>query len=162
MDKGLAHSGLTPFIPGELVETPEAVLADILPAGHRCGPVITDDASFVRLMAAFERKDAGQAERMPDDNAALDQMQDAYTRLEKLGWRDAIYCPKDGSSFDVVEVGSTGIFTCHYEGDWPTGRWWVEDGGDLWPARPTLFRLKATTASAGRDEPSSASEGGHP
>lgn len=142
-------------VPTCAAETVEDVLSDILPSGHRCGPVMTDPATFERLEAAFARKDAAQALRMPDDKAALDQMHDAYTRLEKLGWRSAIYCPKDGTSFDAIEAGSTGISTCHYEGDWPTGRWWVEADGDLWPSRPILFRLRATTPG----KPSSASEG---
>ena len=133
-------------IPGDCKERPEDVLAEIVPAGHRCGPIHADQATFDRLLAAFARKDAEQAERMPDDKAALNQMHDAYTRLEKLGWRSAIYCPKDGSPFDAIEAGSTGIFTCHYEGEWPSGSWWMEDGGDLWPSRPILFRARPTTA----------------
>lgn len=153
------HSPEGGLIPGELVETPEDVLAEILPEGHHCGPVHTDAASFKRLADAFVRKDAAQAERMPDDKAALNQMHDAYTRLERLGWRNAIYCPKDGTAFDAIEPGSTGIFACFYEGEWPNGHWWMEDGGDLWPSRPTLFRLKATTANAvGTEKPSSASQ----
>lgn len=54
---------------------------------------------------------------------------------------DAIYCPKDGSTFEIIEVGSTGIFRAHYHGEWPTGGWLAEDGGDLWPSHPCLFRL---------------------
>ena len=52
---------------------------------------------------------------------------------------DAIYCPKDGSVFKVIEFGSTGIFDCHYDGEWPKGRWWTHDGGDLWPSRPVMY-----------------------
>lgn len=141
------HSPPAHTQPGS-AETVADVPAGIVPSGHRCGPVTTDAASFARLEAAFERRDADQAARMPDDKAALDQMQDAYTRLKKLGWRDAIYCPKDGTEFDVIEAGSTGIFPCHYEGDWPNGCWWVSDGGDLWPSRPILYRLKATTPAS--------------
>lgn len=126
-----------------LVETPEQVLADIIPAGHRCGPIMASAGDFERLEAAFEAKDKAQAERMPDEAAALRQMHDAYTRLQKLGWREAIYCPKDGTVFDAIEVGSTGIHDCHYEGEWPNGHWWTRDGDDLWPSRPSLYRLKA-------------------
>lgn len=79
--------------------------------------------------------------RMPDEKSALNAMHDAYTRLRDMGWRDAVYCPKDGSTFEIIEVGSTGIFRAHYQGEWPTGSWWAEDAGDLWPSRPCLFRL---------------------
>ncbi len=51
-----------------------------------------------------------------------------------------MYCPKDGTWFDAIEVGSTGIHDCHYEGTWPNGHWWVADAHDLRPSRPALFR----------------------
>ena len=38
---------------------------------------------------------------------ALRMMCDAYQRLKDFGWNDAIYCPKDGSIFDVIEAGSS-------------------------------------------------------
>lgn len=79
--------------------------------------------------------------RMPDEKSALQTLHDAYTRLKDMGWRDAIYCPKDGSTFEIIEVGSTGIFRAHYHGEWPTGGWLAEDAGDLWPSHPCLFRL---------------------
>lgn len=128
--------------PEKAFESLGDVLADIVSSGHRCGPIHVDEQTWDRLQAAIAANDAAQAERMPDDAAALAQMQDAYSRLEKLGWRNAIYCPKDGSVFDAIEAGSTGIHTCHYEGEWPKGSWWVRDGDDLWPSRPILFRLR--------------------
>lgn len=118
------------------------VLRDIVPDGHRCGPIEASADDFNRLMDAIARQDAAQAARMPDDAAALAQMHDAYTRLEKLGWRPAIYCPKDRTVFEAIEAGSTGIFDCHYEGEWPTGGWWTHNAGDLWPSRPILWRPK--------------------
>jgi hypothetical protein len=121
-------------------ETVEDVLRDIIPADHHCGPIIARADHGARLEAALERRDADQATRMPDVRAALYQMGDAFDRLKKLGWMEAIYCPKDGSTFDVIEAGSTGIHTAHYEGDWPKGGWWVHADGDLWPSRPVLWR----------------------
>ena len=142
-------------------ETVEAVLADIIPPGHRCRPVETTDRHFDRLLAAIERSDTAQAKRMPDVRAALDQMFDAFDRLRKLGWRDAIYCPKDGTVFESISAGSTGIRDCHYEGEWPKGSWWTHDDGDLWPSRPILFRLKGSDTSMGIPvDPSKASR--HP
>lgn len=91
----------------------------------------------------FKRIDEREKERekkMPDERAALEQMFEAYQRMKDLGWKEAIYCPKDGTYFDAIEAGSTGIFKCRYHGEWPNGSWFAEDGGDLWPARPILFR----------------------
>lgn len=89
--------------------------------------------------AAVEK--IARLKHMPTEQDALRTMFAAYQRLKELGWNDAIYCPKDGSSFDVIEPGSTGIHRAHYSGDWPKGSWWVEDAGDLWPSRPILYRV---------------------
>ena len=93
--------------------------------------------------ALWERAKAREAKRavdMPDEQAAINAMFEAYQRLKKLGWREAIYCPKDGTHFQSVEPGSTGIHDCSYEGEWPNGSWWVYDG-DIWPSHPCLFKL---------------------
>ena len=94
-----------------------------------------------KMWAHAQRCHEDRVARMPDEKSALNVMHDAYIRLKDMGWRDAIYCPKDGSTFEIIEAGSTGIFRAHYTGEWPTGSWWAEDAGDLWPSRPTLFRL---------------------
>lgn len=107
------------------------------------------DGSHVPLPSEQAQKiyDAAMAARskraadMPDVETALRVMTEAYHRLEELGFRNAVYCPKDGSAFEVIEAGSSGIHRCSYHGDWPTGSWWVEDNGDLWPSRPILYRL---------------------
>lgn len=64
-------------------------------------------------------------------------------RLKELGWQEAEYCPKDGSEFKAIEVGSTGIHDCVYLGDWPKGGWWVHDG-DTYPSRPILWKPNAS------------------
>ena len=56
--------------------------------------------------------------------------------------KEAIYCPKDGTVFSAIEAGSTGIFDCIYEGEWPDGAWWALEVGDMWPSHPILFKLK--------------------
>ena len=58
---------------------------------------------------------------MPTSQAALSSICSARTRLQELGWRDGIYCPKDGSEFAVCQVGSTGMWRGLYQGEWPTG-----------------------------------------
>ena len=94
--------------------------------------------------AIWERCKAAEAKRaadMPTVTEAIHALHDAYTRLKELGWREAIYCPKDRTVFEVIEPGSTGIHKCHYEGEWPKGSWWINtEDGDLSPSRPILFR----------------------
>ena len=93
------------------------------------------------LWQEMERRKAAVAAKLPDERTTIDAMFEAYDRLRDFGWRDAIYCPKDGSTFHVIEAGSTGIHVCHYDGEWPTGRWWIHDpDGDLSPSGPILFR----------------------
>lgn len=94
------------------------------------------------LFNAFEIARKDRAALMPTEKDALRAMFNAYQRLEELGWRPAMYCPKDGTIFDSITAGSTGIHDSYYDGDWPKGRYWTFDGGDLWPGNPILFREK--------------------
>lgn len=105
--------------------------------------VLTED-EFSKAIAEIEVSKSARAEKMPDEKAALRQMFEAFTRLKELGWKEAIYCPKDGSMFSAIEAGSTGVHECSYSGEWPTGSWWVYDG-DAWPARPILWRPRKET-----------------
>jgi len=97
-------------------------------------------AEATAIWEAAEAAKADREKRMPDEKAALHALMEAHTRLKELGWRDAIYCPKDGSHFQAIEAGSTGVHDCNYQGEWPKGTWWVYDG-DIWPSRPILFKL---------------------
>lgn len=128
---------------GEQNESVEDVMARIIPPNHHCGPVIASAEAFADLEAAIERRRQAWAEKMPTQDDAIAQMIEAYRRLEDLGWKNATYCPKDGSSFDVIEAGSSGVHECIYMGDWPKGGWFVVAEGDLWPSRPILYRLQA-------------------
>jgi hypothetical protein len=100
------------------------------------------------LWAHAEAQRRKRAAEMPDEQSAIQAMWHAYQRLKELGWYDAVYCPKDGSTFKVIEVGSTGIFDCHYQGDWPAGSWLLHENGDLWPSRPTLYKLTPEAQAA--------------
>lgn len=93
------------------------------------------------LWQAAKTAEANRAARMPDEQSAIQAMFDAWLRLKELGWREAMYCPKDGSTFKVIEPGSTGIFDCTYRGEWTTGHFDIYDGGDIWPSHPILFKL---------------------
>lgn len=70
----------------------------------------------------------------------LQQLHEAVQALKACGWRDIIYCPKDGTRFLAICPGSTGVFPHYYSGEWPNGRWWAEAHGDLWPSHPILFK----------------------
>lgn len=98
------------------------------------------------LWAHVEREKARRIALMPDEEAARKMLFDAYLRLKDYGWNDACYCPKDGSIFDAIEAGSSGVHDCHYSGEWPTGTWWIASDHDLWPSRPVLFRKKDSRA----------------
>lgn len=76
----------------------------------------------------------------PREKPYLEMMRVARMELERQGWQDIVFCPKDGSWFLAICAGSTTVFPCCYRGDWPTGGWWVAEAGDEWPARPTLWK----------------------
>jgi hypothetical protein len=98
-----------------------------------------------QLLNAAKKQQQWRADMMPSIDDALSMMTQAYHRLKELGWREAMYCPKDGSTFEVIECGSTGIFNCHYNGKWPNG-WWISEDGDLWPSHPVLWRPTPDTS----------------
>lgn len=102
------------------------------------------------LIAHCKSEDERRKALMPDERSAIRMMMDAHTRLTDMGWKDAVYCPKDGTVFEVIEPGSIGIFKCQYEGEWPKGTWWILGDGDMFPARPVLFRpIVAATSGEG-------------
>ncbi len=106
--------------------------------GHHHEPLTKREADDI--WAACEAAREKRAADMPDETAALRSLFEAYQRLNELGWRDAIYCPKDGTLFKAIEAGSTGVHDCHYSGKWPEGHWWILAEGDAWPSRPILFK----------------------
>lgn len=106
--------------------------------GFRHEPLLENEAK--EIMARIEADDARRREIMPDEQAAIRMFFESWLRLKELGWREAVYCPKDGTWFDAIEPGSTGVHNCHYSGEWPKGRWLIAEHGDLYPSRPALFR----------------------
>jgi hypothetical protein len=90
-----------------------------------------------------ERSQAERAERMPDEKAAIEALWSAHQRLRELGWSEPQYCPKDGTRFKVIELGSTGIFDCYYHGEWPKGHYMVMDEHDCYPTSTgvAMYRL---------------------
>lgn len=106
--------------------------------GFRHEPLTRSEAD--ELMERVEAATKRRAELMPDESAARQMLFAAHLRLKELGWNDAVYCPKDGTEFEVIEAGSSGVHRCIYRGEWPTGGWWILAAGDLWPSRPILYR----------------------
>lgn len=101
-----------------------------------------------RILFTVKEAERARAVLMPDEKSAVDALFQAWLRLKELGWREACYCPKDGSEFIVIEAGITGMHACHYQGDWPTGTYWISDGGDIWPSLPILFKLSPEAEEA--------------
>lgn len=90
-------------------------------------------AEGAALWQSAEKVERERAERMPDEQAAIRELWDAHQRLKELGWKEPQYCPKDGTKFRVIELGSTGIFDCYYQGEWPDGLYMVMDEHDCYP-----------------------------
>ena len=81
----------------------------------------SEDVMMSLWNAAMQRK-ADAARDMPTTKDALNGMHTGLSRLRDLGWKDGIYCPKDGEPFAMIQFGSTGIFEGWYMGEWPDGR----------------------------------------
>jgi len=113
-------------------------------------PIYESEAA--ELIAQIEAAEAKRNELMPDEQAAIRMMMDAHTRLQDFGWKDAIFCPKDGSVFKVLETGSTGKHDCIYQGEWPDGSWWIVADGDMFPSRPVLFKAHNAELRRADDE----------
>lgn len=100
------------------------------------------DRNFTRALSALNEARDRRERLMPNQEAALRVLYMAWERLKDFGWNDPIYCPKDGTHFDVIELGSVGVFDCHYSGEWPDGYWMTADANDLYPSsRPPAMYL---------------------
>jgi hypothetical protein len=94
-----------------------------------------------RLVEAIKADKAKGIEEMPDVQAALRVFTRAYRRLIDLGFREIIYHPKDGATFEVIEPGSTGIHPCQFWTEPARGSFWsFSQDGDCGPAHPVLWR----------------------
>lgn len=83
--------------------------------------VALTDAEARSIWDAAMKIKADAARDMPTTKDALLIMQHGYSRLRDLGWKDGIYCPKNGEPFAMIQFGSTGIFEGWYTGEWPNG-----------------------------------------
>ncbi|MES1979599.1 MAG: hypothetical protein V4451_16275 [Pseudomonadota bacterium] len=97
------------------------------------------------ILRDAEAQKQARAEQLPAMQDCIRVMVQARLRLEELGWRDACYAPKDGSYFDAITAGYAGPSDCMYLGDWPTGNFFIAEGGDLWPSHPMMFKPKESS-----------------
>jgi hypothetical protein len=104
-------------------------------------PLTADDAKA--LWEATEQARKKTEADYPDEQTTLREMCRAHHRMKDFGWREGIYRPKDGSEFEIIEAGSTGIFRCRYDDHWPDGMWLTFAEGEVYPSSrpPLMFRL---------------------
>ena len=75
-------------------------------------------------------------EATKDEMAAIEKLWEGYRALQKLGWQDAMYAPKNGNKFECIVLGSTGIHEAvHFNHEEHVA--WID--GD-WPSRPLLIK----------------------
>lgn len=86
----------------------------------------------------MEPVSSGEKPTINPEVSCLATMHSMYCQLESMGWRDAIYAPKDGSEFLSIEAGSTGTHRTIRDED---GGFWIL-AGDMYPAHPILFKTK--------------------
>ncbi len=85
----------------------------------------------------IEERKTKRSKLMPTEQDAINMMFECYQRLEDLGWKHAMYAPKNGKPFLSISVGSTGI----HKGRFYDEKYcFVEDGGDLWPSDIYMFK----------------------
>lgn len=102
--------------------------------------ILSLDYLALRNQVASEKQRLAQL--IPDEAAALQMIATAMHRLGDLGFKPAVYCPKDGTLFEAVEAGTLEIIECFYLGKWPDGSWIAVDQDDAASCYPILFRLK--------------------
>lgn len=101
------------------------------------------------ILEECEAQRRRRAELMPDEQAAIGMLYEAYTRLKELGWKNSMHCPVDGKEYRMLEAGCAAAGVGHREikrcGNCKAeaGKWfWMHDAGDWWPANPILFKEK--------------------
>lgn len=88
--------------------------------------------------AECDKKERSQRESWAHENML--KINDLMLAIKQDGWRDIIYCPKDGTEFLAWSPEYKTPFICKYMGNWPNGSWWAFCSGDMWPALPILFK----------------------
>lgn len=79
-----------------------------------------------------------------EERVHINAIMDGVRALQRLGWRQVMYAPRNNTPFLIIEPGSTGIHECTRDKE---GRFWSYDG-DVWPSNPMLFKALATFSEA--------------
>ena len=124
------HMKQGPQITGEKIVELHKKFSNPMPPNRVIHGSFTDDDGIRRemsqeeanqIMVNVDAADDRRRKEIPDVFSALSKMLDIMQRMQEFGWRDAIYCPKDGSHFALIHYQSSGIFFGCYIGEWPTG-----------------------------------------
>ena len=105
----------------------------------QCGTFRITKEEGEALWASAMKHKAERAERLPTEEVCIREMVECWARLKELGWKEAMYAPKDGSRIDVIEPGCSAVLDGWRD---EKGRFWSGEEG--WPVTPTLFRVGAT------------------
>lgn len=74
------------------------------------------------LFASIQATIAKRAADMPTEENAMAAMQGAFDRLKDLGWKEAMYCPKDGTLLDARRRRSVALPACAVQAHGPEAR----------------------------------------
>ena len=66
------------------------------------------------LWERIENEKNERASKLPDSLACLSAISQAKNRMRELGWREGVYCPRNGETFAVSQIGSTGMWSGHW------------------------------------------------
>lgn len=89
------------------------------------------------ILREADAQQQARAEQFPDEQSVIRMMVQCRLRLEELGWRSALYAPRDGSHFLAITPGYAGPSEC----TWLGSGFFVADGNDWWPTTPSHFKL---------------------
>ncbi|MEM7621477.1 MAG: hypothetical protein AAF228_13705 [Pseudomonadota bacterium] len=104
--------------------------------------MIIKTEEFNKMWEGIEKEKKKREADYPTVKSCLNELCRIEDRLKEFGFSDAVYCPKDGTIFNAIEFGSTGIHDCIYKGEWPKGSWWILESHDISPSRPIMYRKK--------------------
>lgn len=120
-----------------------------LAAALRAAPVDEAWIPAERERRALERELGAMTIVRPfagDEEESVRLVSRIYLRLKELGWRDAMYAPKDSSPLDCIEAGCSVVLTnCARD----ENGFWHYDGNDTWPLTPVLFRAALAPSAEG-------------
>jgi hypothetical protein len=110
--------------------------------------VCTEDDMRASSFGPLQQDPRAPHEPTAEERELLGAMFQAFRKLERLGWRESMYAPRDHSTFLAIEAGSTGIHECQCDRD---GKFWAYYG-DVWPSHPILWKPLDLDTAREREE----------